>query len=799
MGKLKKEMVRSVAMRTTLILVLATTFVMVVSNFIQIYHVNKALSEEVHRQASKAMDAAITEIDNRVSNVEMAVMTAASYAYLFAPEEAGGYLMLQRLILSNKDISAATLLYRENFFPEHGRYFAPTVFRNHSDTAIEDGEIGGPEHDFCYLETDSNWVYTNKLNAGYWCLPYVDSISTKRPMVTYSVPLHEPNGDIYAVLCADIDLRWVKNLVNDTRPYNYSLVSVLSRDGKYICHPNPEAVMTVDALSYARQENNPDYVNVVEQMLRWSRGSDTMVLKPELLGKVSESKESIIYYAPVERVKWSVSFTLPISKVMEGPKRMRNGMLFTLLLTLICTSLVSYLLINMQLRPMKELANSLKAMTKGNFNVKLPVIKTKDEIQQFRDSFEEMQHSLNTYVEELKITTASKASIESELSIAHDIQMAMIPKVFPPFPERNDIQLFASLTPAKAVGGDLYDYFIRDEKLFFVIGDVSGKGVPASLVMAVTRSLFRTLATNESRPLKIVTSINHAIAMNNDSCMFVTLFVGVLDLPTGRLRFCNAGHDAPYLTGTDPLRQLETITNIPVGLVDNYDYKAGEFMMTYGNGLFLYTDGLTEAENLSKELLGNERLDKLMQEVSLKTPEEQVETMLNAVRRHADGAVQSDDLTLLAIRYLHRESEALVRRTLTLKSDRAELAQLAGFVEELVGEANIDDMIGNQIDLALDEAVSNVVLYAYPEGTEGFVNIEAVASSEKIKFIITDNGKPFDPTATRDPDITLSAEERPIGGLGIYIVRQVMDSVNYEFINGKNVLTLRKKLGTKLA
>jgi len=794
MGKILQAFGHSVALRTAILVVLATTLVMGTVGFLQIRRVRAELSKDTERQTSKAMDAAIMKIDSRVSNVETAVKTAAAYTYKVATEEEGAYRMMERLLLSNEDISAVTLLYRDSYFASHGRYFAPTVYRDMDNTGVVRDEIGGPENDFCYLENDSSWVYTCKLDSAYWCLPYVDSISTKRPMVTFSVPLHEADGSIYAVLCADVDLHWVENLVSSVKPYDYSIVSVLSRDGKFICHPDSQAVMTINALSYARQVEDPIYLDITQRMLRWVRGSDTMVVRPEFIKNETKSQEFVVYYAPVDRVKWSVSYTLPVANVMEKPNRIRNWMVVVLLLTVAFIALVCYLLIKAQLKPMKALAHSIKAVSRGDFSKPLVVIKTKDEIRQFRDAFENMQHSLAAYVEELKTTTATKAGMESELSIAHDIQMAMIPKIFPPFPERDDIQLFASLTPAKAVGGDLYDFFIRDEKLFFIIGDVSGKGVPASLVMAVTRSLFRTLAANESRPQKIVAAINNAIAVNNENCMFVTLLVGVLDLPTGRLRYCNAGHDAPFITGVDKAVQMETVTNLPVGLVVDYDYQPCECVLKTGQGLFLFTDGLTEAENEAKELYGSDRLTALMQVVNRQTPREQVNAALEAVRQHADGAEQSDDLTLLALKYTHHEKEVQVRHHLTLKNKVEELAQLAPFVSTLAKEAGLDETLHSQVDLALDEAVSNVVMYAYEEGAEGTIDIEAMANTEKIKIVITDSGRPFDPTTARDPDITLPVEERPVGGLGIFLVRQVMDSVNYERTDGKNVLTLRKKI-----
>jgi sigma-B regulation protein RsbU (phosphoserine phosphatase) len=269
-------------------------------------------------------------------------------------------------------------------------------------------------------------------------------------------------------------------------------------------------------------------------------------------------------------------------------------------------------------------------------------------------------------VEELKASTAAKASIESELNVAHGIQMAMLPKTFPPYPERNDIELKGILKPAKAVGGDLYDFFIRDEKLFFCIGDVSGKGVPASLVMAVSRTLFRNIAAHTAEPSHIVQTMNKAISEGNDNNMFVTLFIGMLDLQTGHLRYCNAAHNAPYMINNEELRMkneefaaakpiVNCDSNLPVGAMPDWNFTEQDTEMPSGSMLFLYTDGLTEAENARHELFGEQRVSDIISSFE-GSPEELIETMTDAVHQFVGDTEQSDDLTMLAIKYTPQQS-----------------------------------------------------------------------------------------------------------------------------------------------
>ena len=327
-------------------------------------------------------------------------------------------------------------------------------------------------------------------------------------------------------------------------------------------------------------------------------------------------------------------------------------------------------------------------------------------------------------------TTAKNQRMEDELQIANTIQNAMLPKVFPPVMDRLDLNIHGMVEPAKEIGGDLYDFYVRHDKLFFCIGDVSGKGVPAALVMAMTRSLFRSTSAHEEQPELIMHKMNSALADQNAQNMFLTLFLGVLD------------------------QQIQ---------------------LHYNDRLFLYTDGLTEAENTAHALFGEERM---MAELNDMSPRQLVEHMRACVETFRGGAEQSDDLTMMAIRY---QTPALLMR-----NDIQQIPTLAEWLEGL----GIPDELNMPMNLALEEAVTNVMLYAYPGGS-GQVYVEF---TPPMTFTITDSGVPFDPTKKEEVDTTLSAEERPIGGLGIHLVKQIMDEVIYERTEDKNVLTLVKNL-----
>lgn len=390
--------------------------------------------------------------------------------------------------------------------------------------------------------------------------------------------------------------------------------------------------------------------------------------------------------------------------------------------------------------------------------------------------------------------------MESELNIARGIQMAMLPTRFPPFDDVPNLSAYGVVIPAKEVGGDLFDFYMRENKLFFCIGDVSGKGVPASLVMAMTRSLFRSFTSYLDSPAQVVTQMNNSLSdEGNDQNMFVTLFLGILELNTGKLRYCNAGHDEPIkvesgevLTSTPVnVESVPCKANLPLGVMANYPYEEQMTQLAVGDTLFLYTDGLTEAEDSNHALFGLERITERLQTTSdgLQEPRTMIADMQEAVHAFVGQAQQSDDLTMFAVRFNSKRPTPTNHHSLVMRNDIQQIPTLAEWIDSL----DLPQELNMPINLALEEAVSNVMLYAYP-GSSGQVLVEAEHSAEQITFTISDSGIPFDPTAQTEPDLTLTAEERPIGGLGIHLVKQIMDSIRYERKDNRNILTLTKKL-----
>ena len=391
-------------------------------------------------------------------------------------------------------------------------------------------------------------------------------------------------------------------------------------------------------------------------------------------------------------------------------------------------------------------------------------------------------------LEHLRKVNSEKERIGGELHVASEIQQSMLPQG----QLKNDsVELRGFLKPVREVGGDLYDYFVRDEKLFFCIGDVSGKGTPAAMLMAVAHTKFRDFSIHENNPARIMQKINETTSEGNETNMFATLFLGVLDLPTGRLRYCNAGHDKPVIIGRET---LPAKPNLPIGLFPDFKYELQETILDSGSTLFLYTDGLTEAKNTQHKMLGLKRVMALLNDSTDLKPSQLLKKMKEVVDTYVGDAEQSDDLTMLAIHYTPKQFKNTLDETFVMDNDIKEVARFSEFIKGALGRMGIEKSMAHQLRLAAEEAIVNVIDYAYPPGTEGHIEVRMMYDGTTLRFKIIDSGVAFDPTAKEKADTTLSAEDRQIGGLGILLVRELMDSINYERNNGKNVLTLIKNI-----
>jgi sigma-B regulation protein RsbU (phosphoserine phosphatase) len=554
-------------------------------------------------------------------------------------------VMIENMVAANRDIYGSTVAFEPYALDPEARYFAPYVYRNETGGLVAT-HLGGDHYNYFLWD----WYRLPRyLDRPVWSEPYFDEGGGNALMATYSHPFYDLSSgrpSFRGVVTADVSLEELKAAIGSVSLYQSGYTVLISRTGRFLAHRDPDRIMRDSIFSLAEALNLPALRRVGKDMIQGKEG----FLRID--GLDGEGRVWLCF-APVPAIGWSVGVVIPEQALYADILALNHTVLligaagFTLLLVVVVGISRSIT------RPLKSLVGATSEIAHGNLDISLPKIAVRDEVGQLSQSVDEMRLALKEYISHLTETTKARERIESELKIARSIQMNFLPKRFPPFPERREFDIFAVLEPAKQVGGDLYDFFFLDEDhLFFSIGDVSDKGVPAALFMAVTKTLMKGIAEQNRDPAEVLDRVNGELCHGNESSMFVTLFCAVLDLRSGRLCYSNAGHNPPLVLHRDGSQQwLALPPGLVLGGMEEAVYQSRELVMAPGDKLLLYTDGVTEAMNPEGAFYSEARLLAQAQEGVADSAESLVARVMASVRRFSAGAAQSDDITLLALSY----------------------------------------------------------------------------------------------------------------------------------------------------
>jgi sigma-B regulation protein RsbU (phosphoserine phosphatase) len=396
-----------------------------------------------------------------------------------------------------------------------------------------------------------------------------------------------------------------------------------------------------------------------------------------------------------------------------------------------------------------------------------------------------------------RIIEAQKERMQEELNVGRNIQMSMVPQTFPPFPERKEFSIHAALHPAREVGGDFYDFFFIDEnRLCICIGDVSGKGVPAALFMAVTRTLIKARATDDISTASIMTRVNDELSRDNKQYMFVTVFIAILNVVTGKLTYTNAGHNPPYIRrAAGELVRLDTRHGVVLGASPGLAYKEDRIQMQKEDLLFMYTDGITEARNTDKAFFGEDRLATILAQHDYESVEATVKHIVKQAKSFENGAEQFDDITVMALKYeTEPEAKSIPKIEMHIPNQLSEIENVKVRFNEFSGQTGLSKNIRRKMNLVFDELLNNIISYAYDDQEPHMIMIDFELSGGRLTVSIKDGGKPFNPFEMDAPDTTIGLKERQAGGLGIHLVRSLMDRATYQRRVDSNVVTLIKEV-----
>ena len=654
--------------------------------------------------------------------------------------------------------------------------------------------------------------YTDTMKEGKTFFSDVQSDTfTGRTGIVCAAPVYV-DGRIAAIAGADLFLDDLAESV-DSSGSEGSFVAVVNQQGHVIFSPEKDGIFqvrTADAAEDLRESEYEELGQFVKEALGGT--ADVRVIH---LGE----EEKYAAGASLDTVGWAVISVVDKEYTQQSMREMekqydtiladasdeyRSALsrstwtILLLLLLIFVTGTVSVLIMAKRIvRPLGIMTRRIAGLTGKTPQFFMEdVYRTDDEIEVLAEAFASLSARTVQYVDEVKKITAEKERIGAELSMATAIQASQLPSIFPAFPERSEFDIYATMKPAKEVGGDFYDFFlVDDDHIAMVMADVSGKGVPAALFMMIAKILIKNRVLSGDSPAMALSRVNNQLTEGNEVEMFVTVWLGILEISTGKGIAANAGHEHPVIRRAGGGYELITYRHSPaVGAISGIRFREHTFELHPGDSLFVYTDGVAEATSSEEELFGTDRMLQALNREPDAAPEKVLRNVMKGIQAFVKDAVQFDDITMLCMKYYGpQNNKEIVMKELVLEAKTENLQQVLDFIDGQLEERGCSMKHQMQIDVAVEEIFVNIASYAYAPGS-GDVTIRTEIQEEprSIKVTFSDRGMPYNPLEKLDPDITLSAEERQIGGLGIFMVKKSVDVMEYTYKYGQNILTIRK-------
>jgi sigma-B regulation protein RsbU (phosphoserine phosphatase) len=650
-----------------------------------------------------------------------------------------------------------------------------------------------------YEAADRQW-YQRASNAAQGEVVYTDvmkDIHKGGDCIVCASPVYM-DGELVAVAGVGSYLDTVKEAVLNTKIGDNGYAFLVNEKGEVIVSGRTEG----ETAAYAEQDmdlrnsDNTELAQAAAGMTACEAGFQKITL---------DGKDVYIAYAPLKRLGWSFVTVLDVSEVVAPAKENRSVILslmnevgqkqntaigkmfvtFAILLAIVtvCACIFGTMCSRKLTMPIRQLTDEVARIDGGNLDYRIDIT-TGDEVEDLGNAFNSMTGQIREYINNLAEVTAEKEKIRTEIQVAYRIQADMLPPAEGAFDDCPEFDLWASMMPAKGVGGDFYDFFLLDtDRLVLIMADVAGKGVPAALFMATACTLLRSHLTGNVSLEKAVEEVNDCLCANNKNGMFVTAFVGIMTLSTGKLTYVNAGHCKPLICKKDGRCVYEEhYGGFVLAGMEEETYTSSSFTMETGDTLLLYTDGVVEATSVDKELYGEERLLKFAERHNGLAPKEMLEALWEEVEDWQKNAEQFDDVTMLAMTY---HGNGFETRTDNVCVEN--ITSFMDFIENSMKNNGVHKKTIYTVMMAADELLSNICYYS--GATKMTVGIKA---AQTVTLYFEDDGKPFDPLKMPDPDVDKFLEEGKIGGFGIYLVKQRMDEVRYEYTDNKNRLCITK-------
>ncbi|MEN6616174.1 MAG: SpoIIE family protein phosphatase [Syntrophorhabdus sp.] len=604
----------------------------------------RMIQKGIKENSTNLITTTTSRIEVLLTSTEKVPQNTANLLENMNYDESELFKVLYAIVERNPEIYGAAVAFEPYMFDKNKKYFAPYFYKNN-------GAISFKYLDKFYDYFTWDWYQiTRELEAPQWTEPYFGE-GGGIMMSSYAVPFYkvvDGTRKMAGVVIVDISLEHLRDIVSSIKILRSGYGFLISRIGTFVTHPIKEYIMNETIFSVAEERKDTELRETGRKMIRGQMGYSMTPVKSAVTGK-----SCIMTYVPIKSNGWSLGVLFPYDELMSDITNLNHVVLMLGILGLGLLALAIVFIARSITKPLTEMTDIAGRIGTGDLEALVPQVKTRDEVGKLALALDCMKRSLKDYIEEITTETASRQKMESELKIARNIQMGLLPKTFPPFPDRKDFDIYALTIPAREVGGDFYDFFlIDDDHICFVIGDASGKGIPAALFMAFTKTLIKAKATSSLDTGEIMEATNDELSQGNPADMFITVFCAILETSTGKLTYTNGGHNPPVILRHEgDIHYLESPGELVVGIIEGSRYSTRDIFLNPGDSIFLYTDGVTEAMNESEEIFSTERLFEVLSECRNKNVSEIIVHVNSAIDSFCDKAAQYDDITMLALYY----------------------------------------------------------------------------------------------------------------------------------------------------
>ena len=605
------------------------------------YFLSRALLDDyVEKLASAATSSTVKKIESVFDRAETNANSLASVVAIAGTSEAEIHKAIRALLPINTRTFGMTVALEPHSLIDTLGDFSPYYYKKGDELIYEN--LATEDYDY---RNQSWYSEPKKTNAPIWSDPYFDEGGGNVQMITYSKPIHLPGTSEFAgIATADIKLTWLDKIADEIKVGKSGYGYIISRNDTVIAHPD-------------RSLNMKNLADVVSDKIKpgdWQKYLDSKSSSASVSLKVPcpyQDGDCRVAIESLANTGWKVIVVSPEQDYVSDINILTRNISYIAVTGIVILFLVIMTVTRRLTNPLANLALATKDIGAGNLDIKLPEAVRQDEIGALTDDFSSMRSALKSYIKEVQTATAKQQKLESEIEIARDIQMSMIPGQGNAFINNDVFQLYALLRPARTVGGDLYYFQQSDQVLHFILGDVSDKGVPAALFMAKTVTLYTRALRDKLSPGQTFSMMNDILAENNDACMFVTALCGTIDLKTGSVVMSNAGHMDPFIKDSKNTRQHEVKGATALGLMDAVEYPDDEFQLDHQTSMIMYTDGISEAHDIDSNQYSDEKLIELITDIDTSNSEDTGNKIIDSVDNFADKAEQFDDITILIIRY----------------------------------------------------------------------------------------------------------------------------------------------------